>query len=73
MAKKLYRFPNAKTSIYATEKTMANVCIAIEQEILAKYNGEYVIGFDLIPSRIDGFQLHGEQLCYDVLAHIRKV
>ena len=73
MAKKLYRFPNSKMSLYATEKTLTNICTAIEQEILAKYEGEYIVGFDIFPGRMEDYHLLGDQLCYDVYVHAKKV
>ena len=72
MAKKLYRFPNAEMSFYASEKAMTNICTAIEQEILAKYEGEYVVGFDVFPGTV-GIRCRGESLCMDVLVHVKKV
>jgi len=73
MAKKLYRFPNAKMAFYASEKAMANMCTAIEQEILAKYEGEYVVGFETFPSLMEGYQMHGEAQCFEVLVHVNKI
>jgi hypothetical protein len=73
MAKKLYRFPNAKMALYASEKAMTDMCTAIEREILAKYGGEYVVGFEPFPSKIEGYQMHGETLCYEVSVHVKRL
>lgn len=73
MAKKLYRFPNAKMAFYASEKAMTNICTVIEQEILAKYEGEYIVGFETFPSKMEGYQMRGETLCYEVSVHVKKI
>jgi len=73
MAKSLFLFPSAKIAVLATEKEMTNICIAIEQEILSKYDGEYSIGFEVFPARIDDYTCLGDRLFNNVHIHVEKV
>lgn len=73
MAKSLFRFPNAKIAVLATEKEMTNICTAIEQEVLSKYDGVYIIGFEVFPAKIDGYACLEDRMFNDILVHVEKV
>lgn len=73
MKKSLFRFPNAKIAVLATEKEMTNICTAIEQEILSKYDGEYILGFEVYPAKIDGYACLGDRMFNDILVHVKKI